>query len=72
MRTTTARGYGFNREKVEPQPRRGVLPRHFPGKYESNEGHVVTTLSYLKRKEMVSPVMIQRSFFEVDGVSANG
>ena len=32
---------------------------------ESNGGcHVVTTISYLKRVEIVSPVNLQKSFFE--------
>ena len=55
---------------IEPQPRRNVLPRRFPGISEHNYGrHVVPTISYLERVEMVSPVMIQINFFEVDGVS---
>ena len=52
------------------QPRRSVLPRQFPGISENNDGpFVITTVSYLKRKELVSPVMTQMSVFEVDGLS---
>ena len=55
---------------IEPKPRRSVLPRHFPGISENNDGRfVVNTVSYLKRMEMVSPVMTQMSVFEVDGLS---
>ena len=42
-------------------------PCHFPGISENNDGRfVVTTVSYLKRMEMVSPVVTQMSVFEVD------
>ena len=42
--------------------RRSVLLRHFPGKSENNDGcFVVTTISYLKQMEIVSPVMTQMS-----------
>ena len=54
----------------DSQPRRSVLPRHFPGISENNDGRfVVNTVSYLKRMEMVSPVMTQMSAFEVDGLN---
>ena len=57
-------------ETIEPQPRRSVQPRHFPGVSQNSDGcHVVNTVSSLKRVEKVSPVIIQMIVFEVDGVS---
>ena len=54
----------------DSQPRRSVLPCHFPGISEKNDHQfVVTTVSYLKRMEMVSLVMTKMSVFEVYGLS---
>ena len=50
----------------DSQPRRSVLPRHFPGISENTDGRfVVITVSYLKRKEKVSQVMTQVSVVKI-------